>query len=46
LRDSFAEVDENHRFDKIVWNNFEQPKAGPEGASLMDDEYPPPSTTV
>ena len=23
-------------FDKFVWNDFEQPKAGPEGGKYMD----------
>ena len=29
LQDSFAEVDENHRFDKIVRNNFERDAQAP-----------------
>src|SRR5690348_3186930 len=46
LQHGFAEVDENHWFDKFVWNKFEQPEAGPEGASLMDEtSNPPPSTS-
>ena len=27
----FVRSDENSKFDKIVWNDFKQPQAGPKG---------------
>src|SRR5205814_718605 len=48
LRLVSKEVDWNHRighrFDKIVWNDFEQPKAGPKGGGQDARSNPPPST--
>jgi hypothetical protein len=26
--------DENHWFDKIIWNDFERPKDGPQGGQV------------
>ena len=38
------DVDGIERFDKIVWNNFERPKAGPEGAEGRMPEVIVPGT--